>query len=469
MKKTLQHKLHIFFRIVGKFFSKDRSSKLFHVVLLVAVFSGGFFLASYFENSHRCFQAADRLTCEREELVQIFKEKGAGAAYDLFSLFYENDPSFSGECHAMGHELGYAAYELFRAGQLDSAFADSRIAYCDYGFFHGFVYAFVWDRGSNRVVQGLCQELQSLITDGRLFINACMHGIGHGFTDGNDPRLWGDVDATVEASLTVCRELATSPGDTHNCAAGVFHQLSKLTRDPKYSFPFNDADPYDLCRKQTDPEVRKGCYGGRSPLVYIRLARQNILDVLPYLEDIDPKEAANAMQTLVAMELERAGGISGPAVVARLCYRADPRLHEACIRGVAAGTVSLYPDTDYSLGMQFCTSDTVHSSEKAACYRQLFERSQLEHTLTEHRRFCLRVPATFRDTCTSYKQPVSYNLPQSLDEQRFFAIFPGLFFTGEPFSTLVETLPSSIWYDAFIERKKISGALIQHATETNDY
>ena len=159
---------------------------------------------------------------------------GLDAAFDLFIKLYRTEAEVPKACHGWGHILGEAAYTLYSNGEQFELRPEA--AYCGYGFFHGFMETLLFSTGNISEAQNFCAEVDAKIA-GRVASSgstACYHGIGHGVTDGTDPRLWGDADTMVAPGLLLCEKVSESDFQEYLCATGVFNAIEILSTDEKY-------------------------------------------------------------------------------------------------------------------------------------------------------------------------------------------------------------------------------------------
>ena len=108
-------------------------------------------------------------------------------------------------------------------------------------------------------------------------MGSCLHGIGHGVTDGNDPRTKGNVMGTINPGLKLCEKIGQTDFEKKLCATGVFNSLAGLYSDPIYKL--NKDDPFLICRKQEQSllSVRRSPRRSFEALPSIQIIRLNLI------------------------------------------------------------------------------------------------------------------------------------------------------------------------------------------------
>jgi len=142
----------------------------------------------------------------RDAVLSVLTVRGPADALQELDRLIRTDPSVSGICHAVAHDLGHAALELVD-GDAARALSD-RDDVCGGGYTHGIIeYALGESTNVKRDLVRICAPDQ----DG-----SCFHGIGHG--------LMFATDMNPRKSLRLC-DAAPDSTLAHRCAEGVYMQL----------------------------------------------------------------------------------------------------------------------------------------------------------------------------------------------------------------------------------------------------
>lgn len=363
MKRFLRkRKPFVYCAILGLFFA-------------ASVFGGYYALSSgsleHEEAGQTCTEAEEKnARCWEAMLVQVVNEEGLEAAFETLSTLYESEPAFAKECHGYTHIIGRETYKLF--AQKRALDLPPEAQHCAFGFYHGFMETMLHTTGDKKEAQAFCSYAEEL--RGGDAKGACYHGIGHGFLDGNDPRIWGDPHELLAEPLALCEEIGETEYFIDRCASGVFNSLGIFFNNPfheRLNVNISKEDPYALCREQEKWYFRKSCFEELDTTV-LRLYEGDLAGSLKVVEKIEnDSDAQFAAEALVAFTFFR--GISfDHEEAAALCRGLQARLHNACIRGFGAGAVEFgAPGKEYQAGLDFCQSPTLGDAERSACMERL--------------------------------------------------------------------------------------------------
>lgn len=142
----------------------------------------------------------------RDAVLLVLDSQGPAEALAELDRLIHDDPSVSGICHAVAHDLGHATLELV-GGDASKALSD-RDDVCGGGYTHGIIeYALGQSSNVKRDLLRICAPDQ----DG-----SCFHGVGHG--------LMFATDMNPRKSLRLC-DLSPNSTLAHRCAEGVYMQL----------------------------------------------------------------------------------------------------------------------------------------------------------------------------------------------------------------------------------------------------
>lgn len=142
----------------------------------------------------------------REAVLAVLAASGPADALAELDRLIQVDPSVSGICHAVAHDLGHAS--LAMVGGDASLALNDRDDVCGGGYTHGVIeIALGASTNVKRDLLTICAPAQ----DG-----SCFHGVGHG--------LMFATDMNPRKALKLC-DLAPSWTLAHRCAEGVYMQL----------------------------------------------------------------------------------------------------------------------------------------------------------------------------------------------------------------------------------------------------
>ena len=373
----------------------------------ITIVVGALMLGSYLFYQHSlpsaivatCEGAQYKNSCYNEVIDTTLRTRGLAAAFDVLALAYNADPGYLSTCHAETHELGKAAYKEFHAsGNVELT---SKTSYCGYGFYHGFMDELVVETNDFDEARGFCAYVGKVVLNPVGYAEgACYHGIGHGVTDGTDPRLWGNAEALATPGLKLCARIAKGSSDhEYRCASGVFNAVALLYRDQKYKLNV-DGNPFSLCEISTLISTEKeACYDQMNTLAM-------------YAGEYDFARAINFTQNISELKYRTIAirGIAGTyfsntrsrhrAVSAEEVSEVCGKLGEdadACITGVVAGIQEFgTPGAEYKDMLAFCQSPDLDHALTATCYRAAISATQEFYGDTVVQHMCVSVPSAYQ-------------------------------------------------------------------------
>lgn len=384
-----------------------QSKHLVYLVALMAVLALGVsaFLTS--RNAQAivlCKDAENSAQCYAEGIESILKTRGLNAALDALALAYEADPLFAGECHANTHEIGRAAYHEFRKnGKVELSL---KASYCGYGFYHGFLEELLGVSNDLDEAREFCSYA------GRVAPNppgqaegSCYHGIGHGVTDGYDPRLWGNAMAQVRPGLAMCEKVSPNDMARGRCASGVFNSLANMYYASATRDKFDAGnDPYALCKTgDFNPIERNECYSQMNTLAAY-LAKDRFPEIVAYTNSISDERhrgiALKEAASYYVQQLKRAQKEVSEADTA-VCERLPSGVvRDACIHGLVAGIFEFgTPAEQHEEALRLCELPGLSEELKRSCFAFTLEIARW-YVGGDIRRICGSVPVTYRtDIC----------------------------------------------------------------------
>lgn len=316
--------------------------------------------------------------CWEEQITETLKKQGIAEAFKLVATLYEDEPDFVPECHSYVHIIGEEGYREFSGGSYPEL--PIEVTYCGYGFFHGFMETLLFATGDIAEAQSFCGYVTEQFARKNISgaSKACLHGFGHGFTDGGDPRLWGSADDMVAPALLFCDKIATSYLDRYLCTTGVYNSIERLSTESQYELTELATDPIAFCNRQP-LEFTGGCYVNMIPAVLrivnddIRSAIEYMTDVMQFPQELTVNDDTNEESVVIGVmaEFMRLNG-SDPLYQEKglsICRALPIRQRDTCIRGLGFGHIKYgKPGDEYSAYLAFCTNSSMSVLERESCY-----------------------------------------------------------------------------------------------------
>ena len=249
----------------------------------------------------------------------------------------------------------------------------------------------LYTAGNVHDAQNLCSYAEKII--GKDAKGACYHGIGHGLTDGNDPRMWGNPRTMIDGALKICEQAGENDYYVNRCASGVFNSLGIFFNNPKYQkykLETKKDDPYWICREQTKKYFAIPCFQEMDTLIF-RLNDNNLEKSLPYAEKIiEDSYATAAVESLANFSLWGEGFKKfNETTSIDICRKTQERLRVPCIRGLGIGLVEFGPpEKEYVSGLQFCQSKNLTLKEQRGCMDRVVPYIQILYTEKRFKKIC---------------------------------------------------------------------------------
>lgn len=375
-------------------------------MIVLPVSAGVYVLAARHNDPARivklCAHSDNKPLCYASEIEDVLRGKGIPAAFDVLAVAYDTDREFAGTCHAVTHELGKTAYEEFhKTGKTELT---SKASYCGYGFFHGFMDALYIDTNDMEEARAFCAYVGENMPHPpppEFAEGSCYHGIGHGITDGTDPRLWGDAIAILKPGLAVCDKVAAGNETWHmRCVSGVFNGLGNMYTDPTYKLD-SGTDPYELCRVGPfTPLERKTCYNQMNTQAAY-LGKNNLEAIVAFGKNIQNLQhrsvAIHEAVSLYIWILKGEQKSLAPEQVA-VCELSTETLKESCVSGFVGGIMEFgTPERQYEEALVLCSAETLPENLRGYCFSALQQLSDYYFVPTVVDTICTKVPEQFKE------------------------------------------------------------------------
>lgn len=357
--------------------------------------------AGELETSIENCKKAHSADCWSELLKRTAGEKGVSEAFNVFTEAFNTDSTFAENCHDYTHILGQEAYLNFYKNK-DFPVTD-QLAYCSYGFFHGFIEAMVQKEGNLLRARNMCDYIDKRLAEKTSTIGACLHGIGHGVTDGSDASAYGDPSKLTAPGLKLCESIAKDEYEDKICATGVFNALAIMYVKGKFGLTPDEKDPYAICRAQSRSAYKHACYDDFKILI-LKIKNNNFIEAAKYIEEIeDDKMAQGAIDNLATYYVYSL--LKEPAYEKPIkeCYQLSLRLHKDCIAGLGAGfMIAGTPGTEYKRALELCSNPMLKTPDMEGCYDRVIRLIKLRYNKGKYVDICKTVPAEFQNYCDFY-------------------------------------------------------------------
>ncbi len=339
-----------------------------------------------------------KIICWNKVIESNLEINGLDNSLALVANLYEEVPEFAPVCHDFVHLIGKKAYRLFSEGKPFQI--SSKTSYCAYGFYHGFMENMVSEKGDVSMAKEFCTYVDNQLSkdtpNARL---ACFHGIGHGWTNSHDPKLWGDEKAMVYPALTLCEKVTQDPEELAICATGVFDSISIGYYNEANGLKINKQNPYWLCQEQKD-KYKRPCYMDLAPAI-LWLGEYRLDKSLAYLGGVENKYKSLEIESLAEGSVRfLLDNKWDNADYVEICRRLGKNQSGHCIAGLGAGFFQFGPPGKESeSAINFCNSPALNQSEKNTCFVKIlqnmkgalsFEKYQeVCEGLGEYQRYCI--------------------------------------------------------------------------------
>jgi hypothetical protein len=296
--------------------------------------------------------------------------------------------------------IGEGAYQKF--SKKENFEVSPLVAYCSYGFYHGFMDAMVQKTGTFNDARDLCDYIgKQLVQKGGSVgtADACFHGIGHGVTDGSGPNAQRDVFAAINPGLELCEKVGRTEREVKLCGTGVFNALAGFYTKPEYNL--NKKDPFWICRQQSKSYFKHACYDDLKTLV-MSLADNNFAKAIGFYEDISEDayatDAIDNLATFAGYSILRNNTLDDAI---NTCHRTQKRLQIPCIQGLGAGFLTAgAPDQEYKKALgEVCGNALLNEEERIGCFERVMWVSYARYSSEKHREICATVEKSYRYNC----------------------------------------------------------------------
>jgi hypothetical protein len=345
-----------------------------------------------------CKTSTQKDQCWSDLITRIVTNQGVDKALEVTANLYDSEKSFASPCHAITHAIGQTAYELFAKHQDFTVTA--KTAYCSYGFYHGFMEALVSKTNNPKLAREFCsyvdKQLKDKAPDAYL---QCFHGIGHGWSNIHDTRLWGKEDEIINQSLTLCKNVSGTRDELTRCATGVFNNIALAYMSHEYNLSVNKDDPLTVCHKQTE-EFKDPCYISMN-ITLLWFTNNDFAKAAAFLEKLQNTDMAiHAMRNLAAVVGAQNMNLSDHSAMIANCRNVQNRLQDSCFQGYAFGFLEHgQPEVEYVKPLAFCESQTLSKTEQQNCLSYIFSYLPQWYPRTKAESICQTVSTEYVSQC----------------------------------------------------------------------
>lgn len=351
--------------------------------------------------ARKCEKITDKANltrCRLDVLHEAIDNWGIDTGFEVLSLFFEDNPVFASECHDFAHILGEEAYEKF--SRQEDFGVSTKTSYCAYGFYHGFMEQLVSRNGDIEQAREFCAYVDERLKDkspGAYL--ACYHGIGHGWTDGQEELHWGDELGIAKPALELCEKVAETDHELLICATGVFDSIAIGYYNQAYGLEMNEEDPFWICKEQPE-KYKEACYMDIIPAI-IWLGDYSFVKSLPYIEtaEVEYRTLATGILAENAVRYILKNG-EEPLDYVKVCRQFEEDRALECVKGLATGVMQFGdPEEEYKLALNFCKSGTLNTKEKDICFENVLKYSQSLYSSEKVEEICDGVNEKYKEFC----------------------------------------------------------------------
>lgn len=338
---------------------------------------------------------AQKPGCFDKTLEGILGDFGLDAAYDTFAKLYTTEPEFAKNCHSATHLIGEAAFARYKDNK--DFPVNEKVSYCSFGFFHGFIVAMMEKDRSLTKAREFCDYMDKKLRGRTYAIQPCLHGIGHGITDGSDPKAYGDILGMISPGLDLCKKIGKTDYEVKMCDTGVFNSLANMLGKKQYGLPFDKNDPYWTCRQLKNISTAQACYEEFDTLV-LDTENKDFVKAGKKIENVtDDGMAKVAMDSLSGYSVSLYLSKEDNRKIVQTCRQFQKRLQSPCISGVSAGFVMIgTPGKEYERALRICSLDSVSPDEKSNCYERVTAITNTKYPISKQATICNLIEEQYR-------------------------------------------------------------------------
>jgi hypothetical protein len=325
--------------------------------------------------------------CWKEIIEESLEKESLDNTFEILAVLYDTEPSFQAICHDYVHIIGKKAYSLFEEGR--DFKISPKTSYCAYGFYHGFMESMVSKSGDVAEARRFCEYVDAQLSSETANANlACYHGIGHGWTNVHDEKLWGQEQAMIDPAIELCEKVTEDPEERKICVTGIFDSISIGYYNEAYGLKIRKEDPYWLCKIQKEV-YKQPCYMDLSPAV-LWLGDNQLSGSLRRMGKVEDKYRELVTKTLaensVRYILNSDKKFDDEIILCRSLKAGEGK---SCMEGLASGYLQFgEPGREIESAMIFCNDPVLSPDEKEKCKTVVLRNYSLYISGDRYRKFC---------------------------------------------------------------------------------
>ncbi len=326
--------------------------------------------------------------CYTELIERILQDDGLAAALSTVAQVSDADAQFSRYCHSNMHDLGRSAFKLYDSH--GSIAISPELSYCGYGFYHGFMEEMFAQTGTLDGAHAFCDALGSKLSNPTMAVSNCYHGIGHGITDGYDPRTYRNAVALAAPGLELCAQISPDDELHRSCALGVFNSVELMFEDSESKLVLTDG-PFSLCAEPYTELEKDSCYLEMS-ILSVTLNHGDLDASFESIRSVEPEYLSRSAKYI---SLFLIGQNRTAKDILAACKNRYDHIVDDCIRGITVGLIKYgAPKHEYDEAIVFCGSNELNARERDVCAVTFVTNDS--YTPADRYAACKRLPTELR-------------------------------------------------------------------------
>jgi hypothetical protein len=287
------------------------------------------------------------------ELLELMVKENPRSALAMLREMIKTDNALLRSCHAMVHDIGHEAYEIYGSFGEAVKYQDE---ICNSGYIHGVIEShFLASVDVFSAMKAVCSPypLEKYMSW------ECYHGVGHGlmyYTENDLPR-----------SLDLCRGLE-SEFAINTCINGVFMENFNADQKLHVSVFLDENDPLFPCPEQ-DSIYKHDCYL-YAPTYFLSLNKNNYTGALALCESAEKGYVDTCARGVGSQAMKE--NINNPKLVEDVCMKGKPSQVAPCIAGMVGLFInhygSLTPAVELCKTLRYPNRQVCSSSVQSTAY-----------------------------------------------------------------------------------------------------
>jgi hypothetical protein len=369
------------------------------VVEIVILSEGALTVEEYAKRIvQKCSQSSYAPTCYEEEVPKLLNKISLEHTFGVTRKIQDIDRSFQ-YCHVLGHKIAGAetAKDISKWKEVIQRCPTDM---CSNGCTHGaFQERFRKEALDKDEIAEYKEDFGTICvsSDKRRLTGleeaSCYHALGHLFMY--------VTDADVDASITLCKELAVKPGRDASqvCYDGIFMQIYQPLEPDDFALlegkniPSENAK--DFCQSFKDAKLQGSCWMQAWPLVTSQIKDpKNVVPYCSYLKDPFQNNLCFTFLIHIVMQMS-----FDEAKMTAYCEGIPASWRGECFAQTA--TTLLDTDSRYTERAVKLCELAAKSDAEGKCYKELLRYSTYVFNAgsPERDNFCMLLPGTYKNEC----------------------------------------------------------------------